>query len=208
MWVVVKRQKFIYYSEWKYWPSLPLHCLKNLHADFLLYFSGITKQEYNLLRSDPVHVIEHRLLVAGFSPWRWLVLNIFRADNSCIHQISHGLLIGSVTLLILAPLCPYLVPQGWIAWTRTSYSSSSLPVPHPAGLNSSDPDSIKCSWNLFSVRFPNFFFPKSLIWQEGKEYRGGKGKERKGRENWKFREGKDGGPPWRSLGRSKQGQSP
>jgi hypothetical protein len=41
--------------------------------------------------------------------WRQLVLNIFRVDNSYIHQISTGLLIGSITFLIPAPLSPHVV---------------------------------------------------------------------------------------------------
>jgi hypothetical protein len=46
------------------------------------------------------------------------VSNIFRADNSYIHQISNGPLIDSVTF---------------------SYYSSSLSVPRPAGLKGLDP---------------------------------------------------------------------
>jgi hypothetical protein len=37
-----------------------------------LYLSSITKQEYNSLRVDPVQVIQHRLLVAGFSRRSWV----------------------------------------------------------------------------------------------------------------------------------------
>jgi hypothetical protein len=72
---------------------------------FLSYLSGITKREYNSQRADPVDVIEHRLLVAGFSPRRRLVLNIFRTDNNCVYRISSGLLIGSVAFLfqLLSP---------------------------------------------------------------------------------------------------------
>jgi hypothetical protein len=92
MWVVAKRSKYIYYSEWKYWPSSPLLCLQSLHADFLKYLSGITKQECNSPRADPVHITKHRLSVAGFSPQR----HIFRVDISCVHRIGSGLLIGSV----------------------------------------------------------------------------------------------------------------
>jgi hypothetical protein len=49
--------------------------------------------------ADSVHVIEHRLLVASFSPQRRLVTDLFKVDNSYIHQVSIGLLIGSVALL-------------------------------------------------------------------------------------------------------------
>jgi hypothetical protein len=80
------------------------------------YLSGITKQECSSPRADPVRIAEHRLFVAGFSPQR----HIFRMDISCVHRISSGLLIGSVAF---------------------SHSISSLPVPRPAGLQSSDPNS-------------------------------------------------------------------
>jgi hypothetical protein len=63
---------------------------------------SLLKREYNPLRADPVHLIVHWLLVAGFSLRRWLVLNIFRLINSCIHQLSRDLLIGSVGFLIPA----------------------------------------------------------------------------------------------------------
>jgi hypothetical protein len=67
-------------------------------------------------RADPVHITEHRLSVAGFSPQRY----IFKVDISCVHRISSGLLIGSVAF---------------------THSTSSLPLPRPAGLQSSDPNS-------------------------------------------------------------------
>lgn len=109
-----KRRKYVCYSEWKYWLSLPLLCLWNLYADFLKYLSGMKKSEYCSLRADPVYVTVHRLSVACFSLHRWLMSNIFRLDNSCV---SSGLLIGSVTF---------------------PYSTPSLPVPHSAGPNSWD----------------------------------------------------------------------
>jgi hypothetical protein len=91
--------------------------MQNLHADILLYV--IIKREYNSLTAEHVHVVEHRLSVTGFSPQRQLVSDIFRADNNCVHQISNGLLIGSVAFLILAPL--------------------SLSLSYPAGFQSPDP---------------------------------------------------------------------
>jgi hypothetical protein len=59
--------------------------------------------------------------------------NIFRADNTCAHQISNGLLIGSVALLIPAPR---------------------LSVPRPAVLQSPDPYSTPNS--------PKWFVPFRL----------------------------------------------
>jgi hypothetical protein len=59
--------------------------------------SGITKQEYNLPKIDSAHPTEYRLLPSGFSPQTRLVSDIFRANNSCIHKLSNGLLICSVT---------------------------------------------------------------------------------------------------------------
>jgi hypothetical protein len=112
MWLMAKRRKCIYYSEWKYWPSSPLLFLRSLYADFLQYLSGITKREYNSLGADSAHVIGHRLLVTGFSPRRWRVSKIVRPDNICVHRISSGLLIGSVTFLISSPLSSQLDPQG------------------------------------------------------------------------------------------------
>jgi hypothetical protein len=38
--------------------------------------------------------------------------NIFRADNSCAHQIRNGLLIGTVAFLIPAPPLSELRPAG------------------------------------------------------------------------------------------------
>jgi hypothetical protein len=72
-------------------------CEIYLHAYFLLYFSGITKREYKSRSADSFHVIQHRLLVAGFSLRRRLMLNTFRADDIFAHQISSDLLIGSVS---------------------------------------------------------------------------------------------------------------
>jgi hypothetical protein len=43
---------------------------RSLHADFLQYLSDITKRKYNSRRADSVHVTEHRLFIAGFSPQR------------------------------------------------------------------------------------------------------------------------------------------
>jgi hypothetical protein len=77
---------------------------------------------YKSRRADSVHVTQHRLSVAGFSLRRQLVSNIFRAHNSCLHQIRNGPLIGSLAF---------------------SYSSSSLSIPCPAGLKSFDLDSTK-----------------------------------------------------------------
>jgi hypothetical protein len=125
MWVVAKRRKYIYYSEWKYWPSSPFLCLQSLHADFFQYSSGITKQECNSPRADPVHITEHRLSVAGFSPQR----HIFRVDINCVHRISSVLLIDSVAF---------------------SHSTSSLSVPRPAGLQSSDPNNTCRRENVIS----------------------------------------------------------
>jgi hypothetical protein len=85
--------------------------------------SVITRSKYNSERADSVLVTEHRLLVAGISSWRRLMSNIFRTDNSCAHQISNDLVIGTVAFLIAAPpLSPYLAPQGFRAQTHTVYS--------------------------------------------------------------------------------------
>jgi hypothetical protein len=88
-------------SEWKYWPSSPLLCLRSQHADFISCLSGIARRKYNSQTADSVHVTEHRLSVAGFSPRRRLALNIIRADNSSVHWISNG----SVAFLFQL-LCP------------------------------------------------------------------------------------------------------
>jgi hypothetical protein len=95
--------------------SIDWVCLCFATCLFPLVFVGITKRGYNSPRADPVHAIEHRLFVASFSPWR----HIFRRDVRCVHQLSSGLLIGSVALLIPSP----------------------LPIPHPTGLKSTDPNS-------------------------------------------------------------------
>lgn len=96
MWVVAKRWRFMYCSHWKHSSSLSLLCLQSLHAKDLQYLSSITKWEYNSLRAGSVHTTEHRLLVTGFSLQRWLVSHILKVDNSCVHQVSSDLLIGSV----------------------------------------------------------------------------------------------------------------
>jgi hypothetical protein len=69
-WWQREREGNIHCSECKHWPSLPLLRLWSLHADFLQYLSGITKWEYNSWRADSVHITEHRLFVACFSPQR------------------------------------------------------------------------------------------------------------------------------------------
>jgi hypothetical protein len=91
------------------------------NADFLEYLSSITRSKYNSQRADCVLVTEHRLLVAGTSPRRRLMSNIFGADNSCAHQISSGLLTGCRFSFFQLPLSPYLVQQGFRAQTHTVF---------------------------------------------------------------------------------------